>query len=254
VSTIPASDALARRLAWLANAPFVAGAAVAVLYSLGAMVETARFRDAGVQPLDVLTLVPIQDALALGVATFFSFDTLYTAFVIWLMLYVILGAERWLPSKKPVKHPWRIIFGVLAATFVLLAFTVSAKEFYVFYFTVGSGISIWSWLIRRPYRWTVVIAVTGVACVLLETVLLANLYPLPLPTATIVSESGGSFKGPLIATTSDGWYVKVGKPARVVLVPTGDIRSAAYVSAKRAKTDGRSVAGYVREGAEDAWP
>ena len=246
---------------WLVAAPLLAIGGLVVLYGLGALWKWGQVREAGLDPLDVLPLVPRDQLVTLGTEL-----VLLTLIALPITFGLVLALHLALPDEG---RAWGVPFGLarLTAEQVRLRRDLDElradvgadelvgrriKRLNTRAHRVRARIEQRTWLLRivllagaataillsSPARlavaafglWTIRRVGGGtarVALVVFTTLLLAVTVerfaaPEPLPDASVRTTNGALVKAPLLTQTRDTWFLVV-DDRRLKAIPTTSV-------------------------------
>jgi hypothetical protein len=255
----PSSGASALR--WLVAAPVLAVGGLVVLYGLGALWKWGQVRHAGLDPLDVLPLVPRGHLVTLGIElVLVTLVALPLTFGLVLVLHLALpdGGRAWgMPFglarlaaeqdrlrrdldelradagadelvgrrvRRVNARAQRVRARLTHRTWALRVALVLAAVVGIALSTPGAAAvaAFGLWTIRRAGGGVVRAALVVFTALLLAVLAERFFAPEPLPDALVRTERGLLIKAPLLAQTPDTWYLVVAD-RRLKAIPTGTI-------------------------------
>jgi hypothetical protein len=205
----------------LALAPAVAAASVALLYTVGALLFSARILGTDLSPGDALTFVPLQQVLARGVGTVVAASIVIPS--IGLSLWGVIHLDR-LPIVRRERTRWSAgrVLTLAVGVVLVIAGLLSMPPL------IGAGLGATGVVLallgraRKPSPLAAYLALLSAALVLL--VAAAFLDPSPLPRATIRLNNGSDLRGGLVVH-GDGTWVIASQPKRLTAVNDDDVVS-----------------------------
>jgi hypothetical protein len=228
--------------------PALAAIVLGLLYAIGALVRTAELRGAGMTVRDTITLVPIEQHLARGIAVALSPETLLAVagiVVLGLVFYWALRREQRDVSRRTSTRILVLVIALLVAVAVLgvvyrpfAALAAALAGAAMLGVLAATGVS----LPRRGQK-----ALEGltplisIAAVLIAAgvlgVVTALVDPQPLPDARLTLDTGKEMRGGFLAVRDGVWYLDTGED-RLRAIPTwaivvSEIRSRQRQSDKR---------------------
>jgi hypothetical protein len=220
--------------------PAVAAIVLAILYVVGAIAKIDELRGAGLDPRDVLTLIPIQQLLARGVGV--SLQALLFA-----ALAVVSFVVVELPKKPAVSLTNRVA-RVIAVVLLLgmLVFLLVFLPVVPVVLAVSVGIAAGVASRRGKVRPRVFMATLFAAA--LMALLVVNYFRPPLlATAVIHTNRGGTIRGGFVAEADGIWYVSEKK--HLLTAIRGDLVASTVIcdrpTTRGSLPSGRSLIGYV---------
>jgi hypothetical protein len=232
----------------LTTLPALTAIVLGLLYTIGALVRTAELRGAGMTVRDTITLVPIEQHLARGLAVVLSPATLLLVAVAvaggLFFAWVLPKLPRWRATKRGLALAIASVAGLglfgfyrpLAALGVLLA---AAAVFGVLAAT-GAPFSV-----RVPPTKFAegLTPLTSVAAFLVATGILAVgealIDPAPLPRAHLDLEGGKDASGGLITVNGGVWYLDTGED-RLRAIPGSAVVASEIRSRQRPRDEKRT--------------
>ena len=258
---VPTSTRAADLVKWLVAAPLLAVGGLVVLYGLGALWKWGQVRDAGLDPIDVLPLVPRGELVTLGVEL-----VLVTLVALPVTLALIGALHLALPDAG---RAWGVPFGLARLTaeqdrvrrdldelradagadelvgrrvhrVTARAARVRARivrrtwagrigllavAVAAFALSTPAALLVAAcglWLVRRLGGGVARIAFAVFAGLLLAGVAERFAAPEPLPEASVRTTRGVLVKAPLLTHTRDAWYLVV-DDRRLKAVPTANV-------------------------------
>jgi hypothetical protein len=248
-------------LRWLAAAPVLLLGGLVLLYGLGAMWKWGQVREAGLDPIDVLPLIPRDQLVTLGTEL-----VLLTLVALPLTFGLVLVLHLALPDEG---RAWGVPFGLARLTAeqdrlrrdiaelrayaghdelvarrarrmttrsdrirARLTHRTRAARLGLALAAVG-GIAISTpgriavaafglWTIRRLGGGALRVALVVFAALMLVVLAERFAAPEPLPDASVRTTRGILVKAPLLTQTPDAWYLVVDE-RRLKAIPTGAI-------------------------------
>lgn len=258
-------------LRWVAAAPLLLVGALVVLYGLGALWKWGQVREVGLDPIDVLPLVPRDQLVTLGTEL-----VLLTLVALPLTFGLVLVLHLALPDEG---RAWGVPFGLarLAADQDRLRRDIAELRAYAGHdelvarrarrmttrsdrirarlthrtqaarvgllLAAAGGIAISApgrlavaafglWTIRRLGGGVLRVALVVFAALLLVVVAERFAAPEPLPDASVRTSRGVLVKAPLLTQTRDAWYLVV-DDRRLKAIPTAAIAKSSVAFAPR---------------------
>lgn len=274
-------DGFAAALRWLVAAPVAALAGLVVLYGLGAVWKWGQVREAGLDPIDVLPLIPRDQLVTLGTEL-----VLVTLVALPVTLGLVLALHLVLPDAG---RAWGMPFGLARlsaehdrlrrdldelraeagadelvgrrvrrlnrrAHRVRARITQRTKSVRIALLIAAAGGILLStparlavaafglWILRRVGGAARVAAVVS-AALLLVVVAEHFTAPEPLPDAFVRTERGLLIKAPLLTATRDTWLLVV-DDRRLKAIPTPKVAKSSVAFAPgrdRGPLDGRPL-------------
>lgn len=259
---------------WLVAAPVLAIVGVVLLYGLGALWKWGQVHQAGLDPIDVLPLVPRGHLVTLGVEL-----VLVTLVALPITVGLVLALHLALPDGG---RAWGMPLGLarLAAEQDRLrrdldelradagadelvvrrvrrlndrAYRVRARLTHrtwggrvALVAAAAAGIALSTpgrlavaafglWTIRRVGGGVLRVALVVFAALMLVVLAERFAVPEPLPDASVRTTRGVLVKAPLLAQTDAGWYLVVGD-SRLKAIPTGAIAKSSVAFGDRGDT------------------
>jgi hypothetical protein len=218
------------------------------LYVAGALTKVSEVSGAGFSASTVLSDIPIQQLLALGISSLASPVAIEAAAVAMAIAALWgLALEYFMRESSPVpRHaaaepetapdpasgpqnvnswiaglPWllKVVIGVPLGLFVLWLFIVSVLNLRL---DTAANVACFFVVVvlarRHGYRWRMAIPVAYVSGVIVGITVFALVWPSPLPEAVVTTRNGAT-TGQLLATTDAAVVIGLGN-CRIVTIPT----------------------------------
>jgi hypothetical protein len=227
--------------------PALAGIVLGLLYTIGALVRTAELRRAGMTVRDTITLVPIEEHLARGIAVVLSPATLLIVGVAAAggLLFAYIRATR--PPRETKEPPlWLLIaliacavlVGIVLVPFLLLTLVLAFCAVFGIFGATGARLSL------RPREKFLegLTPLSSIAAFLVAAGIIgvteALIDPNPLPRAHLALEKGNDARGGLISVNGGIWYLDTGED-RLRAIPTSAVLASEIRSRDRPQSEKR---------------
>lgn len=219
-----------KRIEWLHSVPAILAVALGLVYGTGAVSIYGQIKDAGINGVQAMAVVPLDQILSRGIGRMVSQFGQAVVMVALLAASVYFGylgrgdADTAAESRdESAERPSRVqrFFDspktwatITVAVFGLLLLGLPMKESlsYILSAFLSAGVFISMWRLtgaRRehgPRRITFVYVVTGLTFLASYSFASAFLRPSPLPHVRISTQTG-EVKGGLIAQDGGSWYI-----------------------------------------------
>lgn len=199
------------RGAWLGLVPAVIAGVLAVVYALGAVAVYGQVKGAGLDAVQTMPLVPVEQILSRGIGSIASIFT--QAFLTALAAMTIVLAYWSERDERALAHPseWsKLLYLGLPAVPVILAIFMPWEGAAVLAVGVFTMLGLWALGGAAGVGGLgglLIIAGGSIASILPMSVAASLVEPPPLPAMEVVLSNGHGLQGGLVAETGSHWYL-----------------------------------------------
>jgi hypothetical protein len=208
---------------WLGATPFVVAGALALIYALGAVAVYGQLRHAGLNALQTMPLVPVEQLLGRGIGSLVSiFGRALTNFVLAVLMVAAYWSDR---DERVIVHPkdWSKWMWLLPISFAFIAIFGSwglALVVSVGLATQWGALAIAGVNSLGGVKALVLVASASLLSLVPMSLAVSLVEPSPLPRIEIIRTDGTTVHGELVAETGNVWYVA--KPDHTIgAIPNG---------------------------------
>jgi hypothetical protein len=217
--------------------PAVLTASVGLLYGAGAIIKSGQLRGAGLDVRDTITLVPLEQILALGIGTIVTSLIWVAIFASYLVIFLAVGPpKRSRPTSGTPRRKGRIFrrltWGLLAFALILAFYN---NPFFLAIVTSAGvllGVAV-AYFERHGRRAVFLVLLTYFVVVAAAYTGSAYVSPEPLPAVSLeLRNEPTRVRGTLIVATGNTWYLSQARKTYRA-VPAERVLTAVVVSQER---------------------